>query len=138
VKLIVSVSLLASAIVIAGCGGTDSGAIPSTGPSVAVIYESNPLADVQVRLHAGPTGPVITQSISAADGTARFSGVPSPEPDEYFVSLESLSDGGWMLDAKYSQAADSGMTLKPLVTNDGQRIEIPSGAVRSLNINNRR
>ncbi len=130
--------LTASVILIAGCGDAGPVASAPDGPGVAVIYESSPLADVQVRLHASPTGPVIAQGVSAANGTARFAETPTPEPSEYFVSLASLGDGGWILDAKYLEPADSGIKLKPLATTDGQRIEIPRGAVRPLTPNNRR
>ncbi|MGB7328846.1 MAG: hypothetical protein WBD31_28465 [Rubripirellula sp.] len=114
-----------------GCGDAGPDNDPSSGQGVAVIYESDLLADVQVRLHASPTGPIIAQAISASDGVARFTETPSPEPDQYFVSLASVSDGGWMLDAKFL-GADNGIQLNPLATHAGQRIELPRGAVRLL------
>ena len=119
-----------------GCGG--SGGDSANGPGIAVIYESDPLADVQVRLHDGPDGPVLTQAVSATDGVARFADVPSPEPDRYHVSLASIGDGGWILDPQYLKPADSGLTLHPLATAAIQQIKLPSGAVRPLLTTNRR
>lgn len=130
--------LIASTLSVIGCGSGNPSSSDDDGPAVAVMYQSDPLADVHVRLHAEPTGAVIAQAISSADGIARFAETPSPEPSAYFVSLASLGDGGWILDTKYLKPADSGMKLKPLADNDRQRIELPRGAVRPLEPNNRR
>lgn len=127
--------VLGTMLMIAGCSDGGPGMQPVDGPGVMIRYQSKPLADVQVRLHAEASGPPIAQAVSAADGVARFADIPSPEPDEYFVSLASLGDGGWMLDTKYLNPADSGFTLKPLSSDDRQRIEIPRGAVRTLQEN---
>ena len=127
--------VLATMLMIAGCGDGGAGTQPVDGPGVMIRYQSKPLADVQVRLHAEASGPPVAQAVSASDGVARFAGIPSPEPEEYFVSLASLGDGGWMLDTKYLKPADSGFTLKPLSSDARQRIEIPRGAVRLLQEN---
>lgn len=129
--------LALTALVIAGCGSGDRSRSGSSGPSVAVSYQSDPLPDVEVSLHATPTGPALAKAISASDGRAHFANVPSPEPTEYFVSLQSLGDGGWILDSKFA-ATNSGVRLKPLANHDQQTIELPRGAVRPLTPNNRR
>lgn len=123
--------LIVLTLAITGCGNRDTRQTQTSGPSVAVSYESQPLADVEVSLHATSTGLAIAKAISTSDGRAYFTEVPSPEPAEYFVSLQSLSDGGWILNSKYS-ATNCGLRLKPLAINEQQKIELPRGAVRPL------
>lgn len=119
------------AIAMNGCNG--DGESPAThGPAVMVSYQSGPLADVQVRLHEFESGPVLAQAVSASDGRAAFRTVPDPEPSEYCVSLQSIGDGGWILDAKYGEASKSHVRLAPLADHDEQTIELPRGAVRPL------
>ena len=130
--------LFAFALALTGCNDSGSASSIDGGPAITVLYGSDPLADVEVRLHASPTGPVISQAISASDGVAHFANPPSPEPDAYFVSLASHGDGGWMLDSKYLKPAKTGMKLEPLAINDSQKIELPKGAVRPLAPNRRR
>ncbi len=130
--------LIASMFSVVGCGPGDTARSEPNGPSVAVSYQSDPLADVEVSLHATSTGPALAKAISASDGRAHFADVPSPEPTQYFVSLQSQSDGGWILDSKFAAAANSGFRLKPLAGNDQQTIELPRGAVRPLTPNTQR
>ncbi|EMI15339.1 signal peptide protein [Rhodopirellula maiorica SM1] len=131
-KTLASVLLIPAILAFSGCGGLDSGPTDSDSAGVAVTYRSDPLADVHVRLHGSATGPVLAAAISSTDGIARFEHMPSPQPDEYFVSLCSLSDGGWILDAKYLKPSDSGLKLKSLATGEVQPIELPRSAVRPL------
>ncbi len=119
-------------LAIAGCGGDDPASPDFTGPRVTITYDSAPLADVQIRLHATQSGSSLAYAVSAADGIARFPQLPVPEPTEYFVSLESIGDGGWILDQKFTTTSTSGIRLKPLVDNASQQIALPRGAVRPL------
>ncbi|TWT73313.1 hypothetical protein [Allorhodopirellula solitaria] len=129
---VLSLSLPALLVfVAAGCEG-DLPVSDPNGPSVLVTYQSQPLADVQVCLHESASGPVLAQAVSAADGQATFREIPAPEPSEYSVSLQSLSDGGWILDPKYTNPAKSLVRLAPLGDGDPQTIELPRGAVRPL------
>ncbi|MCG8648935.1 MAG: hypothetical protein MI861_03835, partial [Pirellulales bacterium] len=82
------------------CRDTNSQVDISGAPFVRVMYQGQPLGDVQVRLHETRGGPVLAQSISRQDGNAYFTQLPSPEPPKYFITVESLSDGGWILNAK--------------------------------------
>lgn len=115
-----------------GCGEADFAPPPDDSPAVKVMFQSSPLADVHVRLHASPDGPAIVQAITGADGRALFGDVPSPEPDQYHVSLESISDGGWMLDPKVIAPTLDSLRLGPLSQNQTQAIDLPPRAVRSL------
>ncbi|WP_372716673.1 hypothetical protein [Novipirellula sp.] len=131
-KTLASTLLIPSLLTLSGCGSLQPGPTETDGVCVAVTYGSDRLADVHVRLHGSATGPVLAQAISSTDGIARFDPMPSPQPDEYFVSLCSLSDGGWILDAKYLKPDVSGLKLKPLAEGDVHSIRLPRGAVRSL------
>ncbi len=137
-KIAFNTSVIVFTLAMIGCGSGDEARTEPGGPSVAVSYQAGPLADVEVCLHATSTGPVLAKAISASDGRARFADLPSPEPTEYFVSLQSLGDGGWILDSKFAAAANSGFRLKPLAGNDPQNIDLPRGAVRPLAPTNRR
>ena len=81
---------------------------------------------------------MLAQSVSRQNGNAYFVDVPSPEPQKYFVTVESLSDGGWMLDASACQKLSQSISLKALESSPGQRIEIPDGAVHPLSSPKRR
>lgn len=117
--------------VVAGCG--DDAALPTpTGPAVLVQYQSEPLADVHVRLLASTGGPVLSQAITQSDGQARFIDLPSPEPEVYFVSIESVGDGGWMLNRKVTDRTTASLRLKPLAENPLQSIDLPLGSVQPL------
>ncbi|TWU20662.1 hypothetical protein Pla52o_45410 [Novipirellula galeiformis] len=131
-KTLVSILLVSSTVTFTGCGGWDSNPTVTDGLGVAVSYRSDPLTDVHVRLHGSATGPILAEAVSSTDGIARFAETPLPQPDEYFVSLSSLGDGGWILDAKYLKPTDSGLKLKSLATDDPQQIKLPRGAVRPL------
>lgn len=118
-------------IAMTGCNGDGESSEPH-GPAVLVSYQSGPLADVQVRLHESESGRVVAQAVSASDGRAAFLTVPDPEPSEYCVSLQSMGDGGWILDAKYAEPSQSHVRLAPFADQDQQTIELPGGAVRPL------
>jgi hypothetical protein len=125
-------------VVSTGCGSHGTAGPIADAPRVTVVYESNPLADVHVRLLASMTGPELAQAITSADGHAHFPSLPSPEPDQYFVSLESSGDGGWILDTKFADAGKNGLTLRPFSEASQQQIELPRNAVRSLELGGRR
>jgi hypothetical protein len=75
---------------------------------------------------------MVAKAVSGIDGQVDFVDLPSPEPDEYFVSLQSLGDGGWILDPQFASATESGLRLQAIDTNNRQTIDLPSGVVRSL------
>lgn len=130
--------LLLGCVISTGCGETHSQADVSGSPYVSVTHQGKPLPDVQVRLHEHAGGPVIAQSISRPDGNAYFTDVPSPEPTKYFVTVESLGDGGWMLDTKACEELSKSVSLEPLESVSSQRIEIPKRAVKILSSPKRR
>lgn len=117
--------------VVVGCGDDAAAPMPG-GPAVLVRYQSEPLADVHVRLLASAGGPVLSQAITQSDGQANFVDLPSPEPEVYFVSLESLGDGGWMLNRKVIDRTTASLRLKPLAENPSQSIDLPPGSVQPL------
>lgn len=121
-----------------GCSESKSVADVSGQPYVRVIHQGQPLGDIQVRLHESQGGPVLAQSISRQDGKAHFAEVPSPEPSNYFVTVESISDGGWILDAKACKKLSQNTSLEAFESSREQRIEIPNGAVRPLSFSRRR
>ena len=118
--------------VLAGCDGPIDGADPTGGSTVRVLYDDAPLADVVVRLHAAAGGPVLDQAISAADGLAVFTHLPSPEPAGYEVSIMSAGDGGWIMDPKVTERFTATLRLEPFAQNKAQSIRLPRGAVRVL------
>ncbi len=126
--------LFCSCVVAIGCGQSGSQMHVDGAPTVRVMYQGKPLGDIQVRLHANHGGPVLAQAISQQNGNAYFPDVPSPEPDKYFVTLESLGDGGWMLDAAACESLTETSQLNALQSSPSQRIEIPNGAVAPLPI----
>ena len=121
--------ILFACVLLSGCGTTDSPVDPSQSPFVQIMYEGQPLGDVQVRLHQTQGGPVIAQSVSRQDGNAYFTNIPSPEPSCYYVTLESLSDGSWDLNPQACQKLSENITLKTFESSPCQQIEIPDGAV---------
>ena len=121
-----------------GCGDDGTAVSLADLPRVTVIYESHPLADVHVRLRASTTGPELAHAITSTDGHAHFPSLPSPEPDQYFISLESSGDGGWILDPKFTDAGKNGLTLRQFSDVSQKQIELPRNAVRSLEPGGRR
>lgn len=136
--LLRSVCGLFACALVSGCSETNSRVDISGLPFIQVMYQGEPIGDVQVRLHQIQGGPVIAQSVSRLDGYAYFSQVPSPEPSRYFVSLDSISDGSWMLDSEACQKLSQQIALNPLESSPGQRIEIPDGAVHPISSIKRR
>ncbi|MGI9469594.1 MAG: hypothetical protein ACR2OA_20900 [Rubripirellula sp.] len=120
---------LGACVLVCGCSETNSLVDTSKSPFVQVMYQGEPLGDVQVRLHETQGGPVIAQSVSRQDGNAYFSQVPSPEPAKYYVTVESLSDGSWGLNPQACQKLSESISLKALESSPAQRIDIPDGAV---------
>ncbi|MEO1616903.1 MAG: hypothetical protein AAFV88_13690 [Planctomycetota bacterium] len=127
-----------ASIALCGCSDSTPGSNHPDGPLVRVMYQGKPLGDVQVMLHASKGSPVIAQSISRQDGNAYFTEVPSPEPPEYYVTVESVGDGGWMLDPKACQQLSKSISLQSLESSPQQQLEIPNGAVRPLMNSKRR
>ncbi len=123
-------------LMLAGCDAVPTEVDADGRPTVRVIYEGNPLADVVVRLHAVAGGPVVDQSISDAEGQAAFRQLPTPEPAAYQVSLLSASDGGWLMDPKLTERFTTDLRLKPFAQNPSQLIELPRGIVRVLSPRN--
>lgn len=105
---------------------------PDDAPTITVMFESDPVADIEVKLHESGNGPAIVRSVTSTDGKARFVDVPDPEPAEYFVSLESASDGGWILDQDVTQRLTRKLRLKPLNQESSQTIELPSRSIKPL------
>lgn len=130
--------LLLGSVIAIGCGKSHSQADLSGAPYVSITHQGKPLPDVQVRLHEHAGGPVIVQSISRRDGNAYFTDVPAPEPAKYFVTVESISDGGWMLDSKACEELSKSVSLEPLESASSQQIEIPKHAVKILTSPKRR
>jgi len=124
------IGTILAAVVMTGCSENRQPVAASSGHHVVVMYQADPLADVHVRLYATPDGPVLAEAISAMNGHVHFDRLPSPQPAEYFVSLESISDGGWMLDSKFGKAATSALRLKSLDEKTSQQLTLPRGAVR--------
>lgn len=117
---------------IAGCGEKLPSPPPPNLPAIKVVYQSGPVANVHVQLHASDNGPVLARAITSTDGKARFVDLPNPEPSEYFVSLESVSDGSWILDPKLTQRFTKTLRLDPLTQNANQSIELPPRSIQSL------
>ncbi len=117
---------------IAGCSDALPPAPPEDAPSIKVVYQSDPVANVHVQLHGTENGPIVARAITSADGKARFVDLPDPQPAEYFVSLESVSDGGWILDPKLMQRFTKTQRLKPLTQKSTQSIELPPRSIQPL------
>ncbi|KAA1258452.1 hypothetical protein LF1_09720 [Rubripirellula obstinata] len=99
---------------------------------VVIRYQGRPLADVRVGLHGDRNGPVLSQAITDDNGQAVFRDLPSPEPSPYFVTLESVSDGGWILDSRVIKRSRTKLELPPFSSQLVQEIELPSGSVKPL------
>lgn len=117
---------------IAGCGDGVPPPPPDDAPAILVVYRSGPVVDVQVQLHESPSGPIIAQAITSADGKARFAQLPDPQPREYCVTLESVGDGSWILDPRIMQRFTQTLRIKPLTQNSSQSIELPARSIQSL------
>lgn len=122
---------------ILGCGEQNMQPDVEGAPSVLVQYEGDPLSGVQVSLYepsgsktAGQTP--LAQAITANDGKAYFVNVPSPEPTQYRIELQSLGNAGWMLDPKVIDRFCKTQTLGPLNQNPAQQLSLPARSVRPL------
>lgn len=128
--------LLATLVPVLGC--RDVAAPETAVGKVQVVYDGEPVVDVQVRLHAIEGGPVVAQAVTDGQGMAPFMECPSPEPDAYFVSLESVSDGSWMLDPDVVQRAAAAWKLQPFATQPEQTLKLPPRSIQVLEIAHRR
>jgi hypothetical protein len=123
--------LVLAVLLMTGCGGPTT-LQPAAGPGVRFTCEGSPVANLLVRLHASPEGPCLGQGITADDGVVRFSELPQPLPERWYVALESVGDGGWMLDARYATPSANGLTLERLEEEQPATLELPAKAIRSL------
>lgn len=105
---------------------------PATGVGVRFLCEGAPVANLLVRLHPSPDEPFVAQGITADDGIARFSKLPNPLPERWYVALESVGDGGWMLDPRYATPSPEGLTVDSLHEQDPPTIELPRQSIRLL------
>ncbi|TWT50918.1 hypothetical protein Pla22_36610 [Rubripirellula amarantea] len=117
--------------IFSGCGSPETGTSTSNA-SVSVRYQGQPIADVVVRLHSELNGPPLTQAITDASGNASQFQLPSPEPPKYFVTLESVSDGGWILDLNAIERTGIVLELSSFNLNPIQNIELPPQSVQPL------
>jgi len=124
-------------LLIAGCGSPTDGIADNDGPRLQVQYEGHPIADVHVRLHASENGDAVLQGITDRNGQIRFADVPLSEPNEYFVSMESVGDGDWILDTKRLEKSQTPMRLQPFGTTPEQHLTLPPKSIRSLTRNTR-
>ncbi len=124
----------------AGCseGGDRSTA---SGLTVVVQYKQQPIADVHVMLHEQVGGPLVLEGWTSMDGTAELR-VPSDsdfspdaaanEPTEFVVATDSISDGGWNIQAKYTELARSGLKVTFEAGQTQATLELPADAVKPL------
>lgn len=96
-----------------------------------MVYSDDPVADVEIRLLSAPDGQVLARASTQADGRAHIS-PPSPEPDEYFVAMESLGDGGWVLRPSVVTPLMKQIRLRPFADQPVQQIVLPNGAIKAL------
>lgn len=120
-----------AALELAGCG-TSTTLQPTTGPGVRFLCEGIPVANLHVRLHASPDEPFLLQGVTADDGIVRFGQLPEPVPDRWYVAVESLGDGGWMLDPRYATPGGNGLTVDRLDEQQPATLELPKRAMRVL------
>lgn len=116
---------------LAGCINSERTAGSDSPAGIAVTYQDSPVAGLEIWLLDSPNGRVVSRSITLSDGIARFD-PPSQEPEEYFVSLESLGDGGWVLQPRVVAPFIEQTTLKPFAVKPVQSIELPASAIRIL------
>lgn len=120
-----------AALELSGCG-TPTTLQPTTGPGVRFLCEGSPVANLHVRLHASPDEPFLLQGVTADDGIVRFGELPEPVPDRWYVAVESLGDGGWMLDPRYATPDANGLTVDRLDEQQPATLELPKRAMRVL------
>lgn len=131
IKASISFSLV-TLLLLAGCDGDASPPDLSGTPVVRVKFQGEPLAGVQVSLFGPSSQSPLVRAITGNDGNAYFTELPSPEPDRYRIGLESLGDGGWMLDPKVIEPFCEAQVLDPLQQSPVQELSLPKRAVRSL------
>ncbi|MCM2373219.1 hypothetical protein [Aporhodopirellula aestuarii] len=119
-------------IALLGCDAQSQTETGAEEASVKVVYQSNPLANVLIVLKQPADGKPLAHAISARSGRASFQSLPNPEPEQYVVSMESNSDGGWILDSNIMAKFCDSLRLKPFSQVPNQLIELPNRAVRSL------
>ncbi|EKK00091.1 hypothetical protein RBSH_04613 [Rhodopirellula baltica SH28] len=97
-----------------------------------ILYDGKPLANVQVLLKQTADGTPLARAITNERGLAFVAELPSPEPEDYVVAMESISDGGWMLNPSVMKKFSDSLRLKPFSESPQQTIELPRRAVQSL------
>ncbi|QDV66438.1 hypothetical protein Poly24_01240 [Rosistilla carotiformis] len=129
----ISLSILVSLLAIVGCSDSSSES-SNQSPTILLRYKGDPLANVRVQLHDSESGPVVAAAISDPTGQARFKQVSPSGGPQYFVSVESISDGGWILDPKLGDPATSGLSIPTFDSTSQQphELDLPPSAVRLL------
>jgi len=131
-------AMLLIVVGLVGCGSEVGSTEAADGPTVAVMFQDDPLAGVQVSLY-GPTGEAaLARAVTRDDGKAYFTDLPSPQPTQYRIELQSLGDGGWMLDPSVVESFCDSQVIKPFHASPSQELALPNRAVRSLHPNRRR
>ncbi len=122
------------AIATLGCETQTQPDVDNSKASVQIVYQNEPLANVLIVLKTPKAGAPLTRSISDRSGRASFQSLPSPEPEQYAVFMESNSDGGWILDSRIMTKFCDSLRLKPFSQVPNQIIELPKRAVQSLSL----
>ena len=125
-------SMLCAAVVLVGCDDSSTTSPSESDTYVKVVYDGKPLANVQVLLKQTADGAPLARAITNERGFAYVSELPSPEPQDYIVAMESISDGGWMLNPSVMKKLGDSLHLKPFSESPHQTIELPRRAVQSL------
>ena len=129
----IPLSILVSLLAIVGCSDSSSESANQS-PTILLRYKGDPLANVRVQLHDSESGPVVAAAISDQAGQARFKQLSPPGGPQHFVSVESISDGGWILDPKLGKPATSGLSIPSFDSTSQQphELDLPPSAVRLL------
>ncbi|WP_417748103.1 hypothetical protein [Rosistilla oblonga] len=129
----IPLSILVSLLAIVGCSDSSSES-SNQSPTILLRYQGDPLASVRIQLHESESGPVVAAAISDRTGQARFKLLPPPGGAQYFVSVESISDGGWILDPTLGNSATSGLSIPSFDSTSQQphELDLPPSAVRLL------
>lgn len=123
---------MCAAVVLAGCDASSTTSTSESDTYVKIIYDGKPLANVQVLLKQTADGTPLARAITNERGLAFVAELPSPEPEDYVVAMESISDGGWMLNPSVMKKFSDSLRLKPFSESPQQTIELPRRAVQSL------
>lgn len=134
------VALLFPSLFLAGCSGNGDTSV-SSGYSVRIQFQQQPLADVHVMLYEQAGGPLVLEGWTTVDGTADLK-IPdgssfSPKsstgaPLEFAAGVHSASDGGWILQPKYADAEQGKLSVTFAVGEHSALLELPKDAVKTL------